>query len=261
MISLDKKELPSRISFRRYWMGRHCPGAALPESCLRAEVPRKPAKDRRLLVLGSFFHELIREVFEDIPRESELSDRLRQVFTKLIKKYQTNETTVNFRFDPLVSQIYESVRHHLYQLTEYAGVLHFEREVQSADGQLFGIPDLVCVTKGEIVLIDFKLTSRRENLAKEKNAHQLLFYSNLVEEQLGNAPSVVRLVGLRGATVDIAIEDAQKHELARSARELLSVYKSASKGEESLEDIANPSALACKSCLYRSICTVSVWAE
>ena len=229
MVSSSFNQMPSRLSFSSFWVARQKAASSGGETHL-PEVPEHLAgEEKRIQTLGVFFHELIEKIAKRLVEGGDFQSVVRGSFRGLLADYQQAFPEVDFRSEPKINEIYETVRHQWEQIAGPYGERHYEIEIQSKDELLFGVPDLVTETEVGICLRDFKLVSNPSNLITEKNEAQLSFYSYLVEECYGVFPVEVCLIGLRGASAELSIDRTYAHSIADEAKTMLRQLQSDSR--------------------------------
>lgn len=258
MTGIRIADIRSKVSFKQYWAGKACPGTSIPATLIEGVATGENGVDPRPRVLGLFFHDFVRTILELKPSKCQFAGVARSIFTDLCSEYALKEPSVSFRFDPTVSQIYESVRHHAGHLLDLDGEKKFEVPVESNDGSLWGIPDLVVVRGADISLIDFKLSGSRDRLDTERNLSQLAFYSYLVNEVYGFYPNDIRLIGLRGACLEVPLDLDLVGDVVGRSKLLNQTFQEAKRLDLSLEEISTPSAISCNHCPHSKYCGLSL---
>jgi len=206
------------------------------------------------MLMGRFFHSLVKAVADKIEQGSPESDSLINEFPRVVQKYSERYPSLNLDYDPFVQRIYDTVRNDIEFGVKRDRQLFVEIEISSEDSLLFGSPDWVKIQDSGIELIDFKLTANSDRLLSEKNTAQLAFYSYLVSESYGQFPTRIQLVGLNGAHTHVDISSAVANQIAEEARACQKRLSQAEHECLTLEDLANPDPRVCPHCRYSEIC-------
>ena len=226
MGTLSHIQTPRRLSFSSFWAARQKASIAYTDGH-SAEVPEHlVGEEERIRTLGMFFHRLVENVAKGLLDGGEFLAVVRSSFRGVLAEYQREFPDIDFANEPKITEIYDTVRHYWGEVTGPGGRKRHEREIQSRDGLLFGVPDLVTETEVGIYLRDFKLVSDPSKLITEKNEAQMAFYSYLIEEAYGAFPFEVKLVGLRGASVELSIDCTYARSIADEAKTILRQLRS-----------------------------------
>ena len=258
MTQLVREYLPEKLSFSTYWKARLCPASALPLKSVVTSGLQFHSENSRVRILGTFFHELVAMVATEVREHRELEKSLAEIFPQLVEKYSHTTPDVNLQYDPLVFEIHETVRKHIDLSLGPGDEVFLEKRIESRNSRIFGIPDWVSLSRGSLRLVDFKLTSDSGRLTSDRNKTQLLFYAYLVKENYGLFPERAELVGLSGTELLVEITKDESERVAREAFDIQDIFSLARFGSQSLEDMGKPSHSACMSCLYRSVCEISL---
>ena len=136
-----------------------------------------------------------------------------------------------------------------------------EQEFTAFDGRLVGRPDVVGA--GEV--IDYKSGAIIEHdvetetdVVKVTYVRQLRIYGYLVKQKLGWWPRRGRLLPLGGAGVEVVLEPLECEREANEAIALLESYQRTLSAAMAPEQLASPSAEACRWCPYKLVCS-SFW--
>ena len=242
------------MSFSTYWRGRKCPGAAIPAKCISSANLVGPGDIKRHVLLGRFFHDLVKATANSERRDREPKEVVEDAFWSVAREFATRFPNLELEYEPRVQDIYDTVNRRVDFKFGYPRELLVETELVSMDQLLFGIPDWVMITDEDVELVDFKLSTTPEGLRSEKNIAQLAFYAHLVEEVFGRYPTRIRLIGLNGVETEVQVSRDAACQLTHNAREMLDVFLEAKRGHLPLEQIATPSESACSNCRYSHIC-------
>lgn len=253
-VDLIVENIPSRLSFSRYWESRECLAAGLPQEALNVRVSDAANEPDPKMLIGRFYHSLVRAVAYKVQKGLPKENSLIESFPEVAQAYSERYPSLNLDYDPIVQRIYDTVRNDIQFFAGDDTDLYVEVEIRSGDALLFGTPDWVLIRQGSIQLIDFKLTTRPESLLSDRNKAQLAFYSYLVMEAYGQPPSDVQLVGLDGATAQVRVSLEEANQIAEDAHKCQRRLSHASIPGVSLEDLASPSPMTCSQCRYREIC-------
>ena len=235
-------------------MSRVCLAAGLPTRALSIVVPKPHGDLNPQMLIGRFYHSLVKAVVENIEQGSSVEASLIDAFPQVVHEFSERYPRLNLDFDPFVQRIYDTVRNNIEFGTDRDRQLFVETEISSKDSLLFGSPDWVMVQESGIQLIDFKLTTKPDRLLSEKNTAQLSFYSYLVAESYGQFPTDIQLVGLNGAHAHAELSPAEANKVAKEARACQRSISVAQIETMSLEDFANPSPQVCPHCRYIEVC-------
>ena len=93
---------------------------------------------------------------------------MRASFRDLLASYERAFPEVDFRHEPKIMEIYQTVRHHWGEVTGPVGERRHEKRNSVSRRLTFGVPDLVTEAEVGIYLRDFKLTSDPSKLFTEK---------------------------------------------------------------------------------------------
>jgi hypothetical protein len=128
-----------------------------------------------------------------------------------------------------------------------------ERRLRSADGRIYGTPDVVVRHPLPHRIEDFKTGGvfDEENLLKERYRRQILIYAYLEQEESGSMPDQGVVRPLRGPAVvfSISTDDVQGELLAALAA--MDAFNAA---VDHPEQLARPSTTNCRTCPHTSRC-------
>lgn len=139
-----------------------------------------------------------------------------------------------------------------------------EIEGASTDGQIVGRLDRITWEDGALAVTDIKtghVTDIEGRLRPELRV-QLLLYSYLVHERFGQWPKTLRILPLRGDTVNVPFSPAEAEELADRMKRILAtanrIIDNVRSGNVNESELASPSPDSCRFCRYRPSCE-SYW--
>lgn len=252
----------SSLSFSRYARLRRCLLAGASFGAPTGIAGRRPRQ--RSQVLGDIFHKVMAVLNELGAAVSPADFRVR--FNGVV-----SAASAELRADP-------SSRHlgdpsHWPELAELyrrlAGVVerrraagaieaveaYAERPLTSKDGRLWGKPDAYFVSADGIDLVDYKSGSlSREELLREDYVEQLHLYAYLVQENHGQYPRSLSLIGRDGSLVSVSSTPAQSALVADRLRAMLDKYNVAVAANVSAEELATPTSEGCLFCSRKVTC-------
>lgn len=131
-----------------------------------------------------------------------------------------------------------------------------ERTLHSKDGQLWGRPDAYFVSADGIDLVDYKSGAlSSEASPKDEYVEQLLFYAYLIQENYGQYPRSLSLIGRDGLVIPVAPAPGRSAILGDQLRSMLDTYNTAVRRQAAAEELATPSAEGCLFCDRKALCS------
>ena len=258
MTLLNSDKLPVRMSFSMFWASRKCPASGLPVRAVQADLSDLDSQGRVPVVLGMFFHSLIKAVSKRRKLDTNQKEAVRVTFPEVVQKYNDRYPDVNLDYEPIVQRIFDTVREHVDFGFDDQAELKVEEEILSNDSLLYGQPDWVLVDNDGVQLIDFKLTTDQDKLRTDRYFSQIKFYAYLVSEAYGQLPAKCSLVGLLGTQLEVPVVPDDVLRIADDARAHLTTIRSAAERNAALEDLAIPDPVTCHGCRYNGVCEARV---
>lgn len=133
--------------------------------------------------------------------------------------------------------------------------------LETNDGKIGGIIDLIKHTQKGIVIIDYKTGSVIDSLSehgiiKQEYQQQLKFYAALYFTVYSVWPAGLAIEGLDKQEYDIPFSKEECLGLLQDATKLMGELNELIESGLSCEDFARPSAGTCSFCLYRPACKI-----
>lgn len=136
-----------------------------------------------------------------------------------------------------------------------------ERWYRAYGGRLRGRADVVRVGDGQVELADYKTGAIFEDsedggspVLKMQYRRQLLLYAAMHHDETGEWPAMVYVVPLAGEKVGVEVLPVEAEAEAARALALLEAYNADVARAAVAEDLASPSAEACRNCGFQAIC-------
>jgi len=133
-----------------------------------------------------------------------------------------------------------------------------EKWVESSDGKIGGMIDLVIQHKEGAEIVDYKTGSIVDEQSgggiKEDYVVQLKLYAGIYFEALGSWPVRLSLIGLDKKKYDVSFSHEDCLDLMDKARQLVDEVNELIESGLEPKDFANPSPSTCKYCSYRPAC-------
>lgn len=157
-----------------------------------------------------------------------------------------NSSRLRRRFKRAVRQVQD-----LLSESPPLGPLAVETELCSADGFLFGTPDLAWRTQKGAVVVDYKTNNvEHEDEFIERYRRQLIFYARLVTSRENCALDRAVILSTRLGPIEVPIKNTELAKVAEEAREVVAAFNSRLQSQQP----AFPSEENCRWCPYQAVC-------
>jgi len=141
-----------------------------------------------------------------------------------------------------------------------------EAKISSGDGLIVGRLDRYRWEDGLLVVTDIKTgkTSNQNGKLNRELTMQLMLYAYLLHERFGQWPKSLKIITLRGETIEVPFSPDEAENLAAQMKQrLIETDKSIGEvieGKRLTNTLASPSPEVCRFCRYRPSCA-SYWEE
>jgi len=208
---------------------------------------------------GTTVHEALEKLF-DLPREERNTENLHNLFRKVWTDVRSNDEHVHL-FDNVEDERAWGLDA-LQLLSNYLNLenpskfepLERERWVRGTidDVNLRGILDRMDRdSNGNLIIVDYKSGKAPSSKYKEPRFFALKLYALLIEKELGETPSELKLIYLQNSTIHTL--KVSKQMLLDAENEIIEIWNNIKKAIKNKEFPTNKNAL-CNWCYYKPIC-------
>lgn len=165
------------------------------------------------------------------------------------------------RLKHLAYQLWLKQRYHLSITNRPPHSTGIEFRYTAFQGQMRGTADMVRWETGELIIEDYKtgvITDHDEvtgdTILRESYRQQLLLYAAMHHDTTSHWPTRARLIPLEGVPIEFPIDKVVASHVAAEALDLLKQYNNAVTNSATQSELANPSAIHCHWCPYKTVC-------